>query len=99
MIDSPLTLENNVYIKFVKKKVYNSLHTIVVVYLPNMKVIIYIGEFFEGELMVINGDTIYIAGEDICDVGDVVFPLIGGVVLAPGVEELSVVSHLKGRDG
>ena len=64
-----------------------------------MKVIIYIGEFFERELMVINGDTIYIAGEDISDVGDVVFPLIGGVVLAPGVEELSVVSHLKGRDG
>ena len=86
-------------IKFVKKKVYNSLHTIVVVYLPTMKVIIYIGEFFEGELMVINGDTIYIAGEDIRDVGDMVFPLIRGVFLAPGVEELSVVSHLKGREG
>ena len=70
-----------------------------VVYLPTMKVIIYIGEFFEGELMVINGDTIYIAGEDIRDVGDMVFPLIRGVFLAPGVEELSVVSHLKGREG
>ena len=69
-----------------------------VVYLPTMKVIIYIGKFFERELMVINGDTIYIAGEDIRDVGDMVFPLIRGVVLAPGVEELSVVSHLKGRD-
>ena len=99
MIDSPLRIVNNVYIKFVKKKGYNSVHTIVVVYLPTMKVIIYSGEFFERELMVINGDTIYIAGEDISDVGDVVFPLIGGVVLAPGVEELSVVSHLKGREG